>query len=248
MCAWLKLNFERLIISIFLRQPRKPSFTVILQRVTCIYEIYHYVLIISCEKSKKRLTSDHHHGHGEDLLDVRVGRDVPEADAGQAGHGEVQRGDVDRVLAGPALPLAAARHVEPVRLPRRLAQQEQPAVHPHAVGDLVDDLVVADAEPDAGQPVGRQAEHAHQQEQHGGAILDVVVQLPGDPAQAQQADHFEGAEEAADPLGEGEEEEEEEEEMRRRKKKGGSFIYYFFLNKIFKPRAASLRWIEVKRS
>lgn len=40
------------------------------------------------------LTSHHHHGHGEDLLSIGGGGDVAKADGGQAGHGEVQGGDV----------------------------------------------------------------------------------------------------------------------------------------------------------
>lgn len=98
-------------------------------------------------KKKPRLTSDHHHGHGEDLLSVRVGRDVPEADAGQTGHGEVQRGDVDGVFVGPPLPLPRAAGVEAVRIAHRLCQDVEPAVHAHDVGFFVNDLVIADAEP-----------------------------------------------------------------------------------------------------
>ncbi len=36
------------------------------------------------------LTANHHHGHSEDLLSICSGSNVPEADTGQAGHGEVQ--------------------------------------------------------------------------------------------------------------------------------------------------------------
>lgn len=86
------------------------------------------------------LTADHHHGDGEDLLAVRVGGDVSEADAGEAGHGEVQRCDVDRVFTGTALPSSRTRGVEPVRPPRHLPEKKQPAVCPHAVPLLVDHL------------------------------------------------------------------------------------------------------------
>jgi len=57
--------------------------------------------------------------------------------------------------------------------------------------------------PDASEPVGHQAEHADQQHQHRGAVLQVVVQLSGNPAQTQQADHLQGAEQAAHALGGG---------------------------------------------
>ena len=96
------------------------------------------------------LTSDHHHGHGEDLLPVGGGRDVAKADAGEAGHGEVQRGDVHRVLVRPALPLARAAGVEAVGRAGRLGQDVEPAVQTHDVGVLVDHLVVPDAVPDGG--------------------------------------------------------------------------------------------------
>lgn len=54
--------------------------------------------------------------------------------------------------------------------------------------------------PDAGQPVGHKAEDADQQDQNSCSVLQVVVQLPSHPAQTQQADHLQGAEEAADAL------------------------------------------------
>lgn len=54
--------------------------------------------------------------------------------------------------------------------------------------------------PDTSEPVGDQSEHAHQQHQNSCAVLQVVVQFPGHPAQTQQADHLEGAEQAADAL------------------------------------------------
>lgn len=40
------------------------------------------------------LTADQHDADGEDLLGVGVGRDIAEADAGQAAEGEIQGGDV----------------------------------------------------------------------------------------------------------------------------------------------------------
>lgn len=52
------------------------------------------------------LTSNHHHGHCKDFLTVCRRGDVAEADARQAGHGEVQGSDVDRVFVRPAFPLA----------------------------------------------------------------------------------------------------------------------------------------------
>lgn len=54
--------------------------------------------------------------------------------------------------------------------------------------------------PDAGQPVGHESEDADQQDQNGCSVLQVVVQFPSHPAQTQQADHLQGAEEAADAL------------------------------------------------
>lgn len=64
---------------------------------------------------KQLLTSHHHHGHGEDLLPVSRGGDVAKADGRQAGHGEIQRGDIERVLARAALPLARTTGVVAVR-------------------------------------------------------------------------------------------------------------------------------------
>lgn len=99
-------------------------------------------------KKQPPLTSNHHHGHGKDLLYVCRRGDVPEADAGQAGHGEVQGSDVNGVFVGAALPPPRAAGVEAVRGAHRLSQLVEPAVHAHSVGDLVNDLVVADAVPD----------------------------------------------------------------------------------------------------
>lgn len=47
-----------------------------------------------------------------------------------------------------------------------------------------------------------QSENTHQQHQHGRPVLDVVVQLAGDPTQTEQPDHLERAEQAADALNE----------------------------------------------
>lgn len=48
--------------------------------------------------------------------------------------------------------------------------------------------------------MGSQSENAHQQHQHGRPILNVVIQFAGDPTQAEQPDHFQWAEQAADAL------------------------------------------------
>lgn len=146
------------------------------------------------------LTANHHHSHSKDLLPIRGRSDVPEPDTGEAGHGKIERGDVDGILAGPALPLPEPGGVEAVGGAYGLPQLVEPALGADGVGVLVDDLVVADAVPDAGQPVRGQPEHTHQQHQHGRPVLDVVVQLPSHAAQPQQPHHFERAEEAADAL------------------------------------------------
>jgi len=38
-------------------------------------------------------------------------------------------------------------------------------------------LVAADGEPDAGEPVRDENEHDDEQDQHGGTVLEVVVEL-----------------------------------------------------------------------
>lgn len=93
------------------------------------------------------LTSNHHHGHGKDFLSVCRRGDVPEADARQAGHGEVQGGDVDRVLVRPALPLPRAAGVEAVRRAHRLSQDVEPAVHADDVGLFINNFVITDTVP-----------------------------------------------------------------------------------------------------
>ena len=60
--------------------------------------------------------------------------------------------------------------------------------------------MLADRVPDAGEPVCDQDEHEDEQDEHGSAILQVVVELAGDPAQPQQAHHLQRAEQAADTL------------------------------------------------
>ncbi len=93
------------------------------------------------------LTSNHHHGHGEDFLSICRRGNVSKADARQAGHGEVQGSDVDGVLVGPALPLPWTAGIEAVRRAHCLSQDVQPAVHAHNVGFFVNNLVIADAVP-----------------------------------------------------------------------------------------------------
>lgn len=93
------------------------------------------------------LTSHHHHGHREDLLPVGGGGDITKADGRQAGHGEVQGGDVQRVFAGSALPLPGAAGIVAVRRSDVDSQLVEPAVHLDGVGGLVNDLVVSDAVP-----------------------------------------------------------------------------------------------------
>lgn len=48
--------------------------------------------------------------------------------------------------------------------------------------------------------MGHKSEDADQQNQDSCSVLQVVVQFPSHPAQTQQADHLQGAEEAADAL------------------------------------------------
>lgn len=99
------------------------------------------------ENKTSLLTSNHHHGHSEDFLPVCCGRDVTEADACQAGHSEVQGGDVDGVLVGPTLPLPWTAGVETVWRAHRLGQDVQPAVCTNDVGLLVDNFIITDAVP-----------------------------------------------------------------------------------------------------
>ena len=68
--------------------------------------------------------------------------------------------------------------------------------------------------------MGHQSKHTDQQDQNSGAVLQVVVQFPGNPAQAQQADHFQRAEQTADALGGGATEKTIEREKRWRMEGG----------------------------
>lgn len=99
------------------------------------------------EDKTPSLTSNHHHGHGKDFFSVCRRGDVAKADARQAGHGEVQGSDVDRVLVWPALPLPRTAGVEAVRRAHRLSQDVEPAVRAHDVGFFIDNLVITDAVP-----------------------------------------------------------------------------------------------------
>lgn len=136
------------------------------------------------------LTAHHHHRHRENLLAVCRRGNVAKSDGGETGHGEVERGDVQSVLAGTPFPLARSAGVVAIRRPDAQGQLVQPAVRLDAVGGLVNDLVVPDAVPDAGEPVGHQAEDTNQQDQNRCPVLQVVVQFPGHSTQTQQADHF----------------------------------------------------------
>lgn len=57
--------------------------------------------------------------------------------------------------------------------------------------------------------MGHQPKHTDQQDQDSSTVLQVVVQLPGHPAQTQQAHHLQRAEQTADALREEEMEMEE---------------------------------------
>lgn len=48
--------------------------------------------------------------------------------------------------------------------------------------------------------MGHQSKHADQEDQNSSTILQVVVQFSGHPAQTQQADHLQRAEQATDAL------------------------------------------------
>lgn len=155
----------------------------------------HYTSIIPATELQTQenpilLTANHHHGHRENLLPISGGRYVPKSYRGKACHGKVERGYVQGVFAGPSFPLARARGVVAVRGPDAQGQLVQPTVRLDGVGQLIYHLVVPNAVPDAGQPVGHQPEHTHQQHQHGSTVLQVMVQLPGHPAQPQKAHHF----------------------------------------------------------
>lgn len=48
--------------------------------------------------------------------------------------------------------------------------------------------------------MSRQSKNTHQQDQYGRPVLNVVIQLTGDPTQTEEPDHLERAEQTADPL------------------------------------------------
>lgn len=146
------------------------------------------------------LTAHHHHSHRENLLSICGRSDVAKSNGGETRHGEVERRNVQRILVGTPLPLSCTTGVVAVRSPNTQGQLVEPAVCLNGIGGLIDDLVVPDAVPDAGQPVGHQTKNTHQQNQDGCSILQVVVQLPGHSAQPEQADHLQGTEEAAETL------------------------------------------------
>lgn len=146
------------------------------------------------------LTAHHHHRHRENLLSVCGWSDVAKPDGGETCHGEVERRNVQGVFAGPAFPLAPSTDVVSVRGSHAQSQLVEPAVRLDVVGGFIDDLMVPDAVPDAGEPVGHQSKDAHQQNQDGCSVLQIVIQLSCHSTQTQQADHFQGAEEAAETL------------------------------------------------
>lgn len=94
------------------------------------------------------LTSNHHHGHSKDFLSVCCRGNVSKANTRQAGHGEVQGGDVDGVFVRPALPLPRTTGVEVVRCAHRVSQDVEPAVRAHNVGFFIDYLIITDAVPE----------------------------------------------------------------------------------------------------
>lgn len=51
--------------------------------------------------------------------------------------------------------------------------------------------------------MSNESKHTDQQDQNSRSVLQVVVQFPGHPAQTQQADHLQRAEQTADALGGG---------------------------------------------
>lgn len=128
------------------------------------------------------LTAHHHHCNGENLFTICGRSNVAKSDGGETRHGEVKRGNVQCVLVGTALPLAGTTGVVAVRSTDTQGQLVEPTVCLDGVCGLIDDLVVPDTVPDAGQPVGHQAEDTHQQNQDGCSVLQVVVQLTGHSA------------------------------------------------------------------
>ena len=123
------------------------------------------------------LTSDKHDADGEDLLGVGVGRNITEAYRRETAERKVQSGDVFR----PDWRTAGVVSGERIELLRLLGQLVEPADRLAQVGSLV----VADGVPDAGEPVSDEDERGHQQQQHGGAVLRVAVELASDAYQPQ---------------------------------------------------------------
>ena len=144
------------------------------------------------KKTKKKriwiLTSDDHHTGGEDFFVVGFCGDVAETDGRHASHCEIEGRDVHRLPGRPVDQLGRVAVVGPdvgVRRLGHVGQLPQPAVLDAVVG-----VRPADRVPDAGQPVGHQHVEAEKQDQHGGSVFQVAVQLADHPAQSQQADHL----------------------------------------------------------
>jgi hypothetical protein len=149
-------------------------------------------------RSPLRLTRNDHHADREDPLVVGLGGHVAEPHRRHARHGEVERRHVHRLPGGAVDQLGRVGVVGPhVRVGTLgyVGQLPQPAVLDAVVG-----VRPAYGVPDAGQPVGHQHVEAQQQDEHGGAVLQVAVQLADHAAQPQQAHHLQGAEEAPDAL------------------------------------------------
>lgn len=152
------------------------------------------------QKEAANLTSYNHHANGEDLLIVRLSSDIPESHRCHARHREIQGRYVHGPSRRPANQLIlddvlVGDPAEVELLLGHVAQLPEPAV-----GHPVLRVTAADAVEDAGQPVGHQHVEAQQEYEHGSAILQVAIQLADDTAQAQQSDHLEGTEQAANPL------------------------------------------------
>lgn len=146
------------------------------------------------------LTANHHHSNGKDLLPIRSRSDVPKSNTGEAGHREIQRGDVDWIFAWSAFPFSRAWHVKAVRCSYGHPQLVEPAVSSDLVCILIENFVVSYAVPNAGQPVRCKTKHTHQENQDCCSVFNVVVQLPSYATQAKEPDHFKWTEEATDAL------------------------------------------------
>ena len=115
--------------------------------------------MIMMQTEKRPLTANDHHEDGEELLGLRVGRDVAESDARHAGEREVERRQVAHLGAGALRVVAAGRGVGGHEgLARDGRQALQPAERHAAV-----QLRGADGVPDAGEPVREQDEDQDQQ-------------------------------------------------------------------------------------